>query len=438
MTRQAEATNGPAQVRQAAATAAAIGAVAGASLWPGPRRFRPAAALAGGVALAAGEVVARRRQRQDEIPALWQRIATSVALVAPLGSLAGRAGAGPVVTGGLTGALGGALGIRPLKVVLGPALGMAVGRAFLGRHVPASVVAAATMLAYRVTSAAVFRDPQVRLVAERRPAADLPFVVPVAARTGNVGTGYVARLAEEMGGEYVADAPDAGIVASLGQLAGPDFNPASVDPRVCEFYEHTSQFSLDIMPRWRLWIRPGYLLYRTAVARPVGQASLPISEREARRGVRGRIDTIRMPGRADVAVRGWIRSYADNDEPIFVGIYTTYRHHDRGYVSVGFPVPHGNITATLEPQVRPDGGLTLASHGSLVHPGHYLSFIDPDDGSLTTLAIPGFAERLDVFVQDDQLKAEHAFSLFGYPILVLHYRMAHRVRARQSPADNPA
>jgi hypothetical protein len=36
-----------------------------------------------------------------------------------------------------------------------------------------------------------------------------------------------------------------------------------------------------------------------------------------------------------VAVRGWIRSFVDNDEPIYVGIYTTYRHDGRGYVSVG-------------------------------------------------------------------------------------------------------
>ncbi len=48
-----------------------------------------------------------------------------------------------------------------------------------------------------------------------------------------------------------------------------------------------------------------------------------------------------------IGVRGWIRSFADDDEPIYVGIYTTYRHEGRGYVSVGFPVPQGSFTATL-------------------------------------------------------------------------------------------
>ena len=47
-------------------------------------------------------------------------------------------------------------------------------------------------------------------------------------------------------------------------------------------------------------------------------------------------------------------------------------------------------------------------------------------GELTTLAVPGFAEQLDVYVADGELRAEHAFRLFGLPFLVLHYRIAHK------------
>ena len=36
-----------------------------------------------------------------------------------------------------------------------------------------------------------------------------------------------------------------------------------------------------------------------------------------------------------------IRTFTETDEPIYVGIYTTYRHGGRGYVSVGFLVPQG-------------------------------------------------------------------------------------------------
>jgi hypothetical protein len=406
---------------------AAIGAVAGAAL-AGHRGARAACAgaVAGAVGLAASERLARARQRPGEIPPLWQRIATSAALMAPLGWAAGRLGlAGPVAVATATGALGGLLGVRPQKVLLGPVLGAAIGRVLAARRppVPTAIVASTTMLAYRTVSALLFRDAQVSLLAEQVRADDLPFVVPREARSRYVGTGYVQQLAEVLGGSYLADSPDEGIVASLDELAGPDFDPATVDTRVREFYEHTTRFRLDIIPQWRLWVRPGYLLYRTLVARPLGQANVPMNQRETQRGIRSRIDTISLPDRDVVAVRGWIRSFTDTDEPIYVGIYTTYRHDGRGYVSVGFPVPQGSFTATLLPRARPGGGLVLTSRSELSHPGHYLAYIDPTSRDLTVLAVHGFAEQLDVYVRDGDLLAEHAFWVFGLPFLVLHYRM---------------
>lgn len=410
------------------ATAGVVGALAGLAL----ARRRP---LLGGVVgagvMTAAEVVARGRQRPGEIPGFWYRVLTSGALAAPLGWLAGRAGAGPVAVGTGAGAVAGALGLRPQKVLGGPLFGAAVG-GLLRRRRPA-VVAGATVVAHRLTSAAVFRDPQVELLAERAAAADLPFVVPLASRTRYVGTDYLRDLAAVLGGTYTRDAADVGIVDSLDDLAGPDLDPAGVDPRVRDFYERTTRYRLDIVPEWRLWVRPGYLLYRTALARPLGQANVPMNQREAQRGVESRIDTIDTidtvapdgPGPGEARLRGWIRSYAASGDPIYVGIYTTYRHEGRGYVSVGFPLPQGSFTATLVPRSRPDGGLTLSSRSDLPHPGHYLTFVDPHSGELTTAEVPGFGEELDVHVDPGtgELRAEHAFRLFGLPFLVLRYRI---------------
>jgi hypothetical protein len=419
---------GPASGKRAGGLvfAAVVGALAGAAV-AGRRGARAAVggAVAGAAALAAGEAVARAGQRPGEIPAWWSRVVMSGALAAPLGWLGGRlTKAGPVAVGLAAGSVAGALGLRPQKVALGPVAGAAVGAAWRlagGREAAPAAVAASAVVGYRALAAVLFRDPQVSLLAERVRAEELPFVVPLESRTGYVGTGYVRRLAEVLGGTYQADADDVGIVASLDDLAGPQFDPAGVDPLVREFYEHTTRFRLDIAPEWRLWVRPGYLLYRTLVARPLGQANVPMNQRETLRGVCSRIDTITPDGTGLIGVRGWIRSFADTDEPIYVGIYTTYRHDDRGYVSVGFPVPQANFTATLLPLPRPGGGLVLTSRSGLAHPGHYLTYVDPETRELTTLAVHGFAERLDVFTEGGQLRAEHAFSVYGLPFLVLHY-----------------
>ena len=406
--------------RGSAAIAAACGGVAGAALLA----YSGVVAgligvLLGAILLAVVDTVARKRQRPGEIPALWSRIAMSGALAAPFGWLLGVCGVPSLAVGIVFGAIAGALGVRPHKVVLGPVVGFAVGWALHG--VPGAVVAAAVVVAYRLISALLFRDSQVALLAEKVSAAELPFVVPLESRSRYVGTAYVGQLAEAIGGAYLADAPDVGIVADFDELAGPGFDPAHTDPLVREFYEHTTRFALDIVPEWRFWVRPGYLLYRTFVARPLGQANVPMNQRETQRGIRSRIDTISPEPEGVVAIRGWIRSFVDTDEPIYVGIYTTYRHAGRGYVSVGFPLPQASFTATLAPVARSDGGLTLRSRGDSDQTGHYLTAIDAETRELTTLAVPGFAEQLDVYVDGDRLRAEHAFWVFGLPFLVLHY-----------------
>jgi hypothetical protein len=419
---------GPGRLGQAL-PAGVLGALAGAALCAGSRRSIGAVlggAAAGGAVLAAVDAAARARPAPDGIPALWGRIVASGAVAAPVGWVAQRVtGARGLPVATAAGTAAGALGLRPQKVVLGPLSGVVVGLA--ARRSSGAVAATAAVLAYRTTAAVLFRDPQLSLLAERVTPADVPFVVPVASQTRYVGTDYVRTLASRTGGMYAADVADVGIVASLDALAGPSFDPGTADPLVREFYEHTTRFALDIVPSWRTWVRPGYLLYRTLLARPLGQANVPMSQREARHGMRSRIDTISGADGA-ISVRGWIRSDGVTGTPVYVGIYTTYRDSARGYVSVGFPLPSASFTATLLPSERPGGGLVLDSRGSLDQPGHYLTYIDPASGELTTAAVRGFAERLDVYVADGELRAEHSFWVFGIPFLVLHYRM-HRKQA---------
>src|SRR6202042_1684231 len=110
------------------------------------------------------ETVSRARQRPGEIPELWSRILASGALAAPAGWAGGRlSGTGPLTVGAVSGSVAGALGLRPQKVALGPVIGAAVGGAFKLRDRAAepAVVAATSVVAFRVLLALLFRAPPV-------------------------------------------------------------------------------------------------------------------------------------------------------------------------------------------------------------------------------------------------------------------------------------
>jgi hypothetical protein len=384
-------------------------------------------ALIGAVVYASTEVFTTMTRGAAEVKPLWQRTFASALLMALFGWLLGVVGLDdPLLVGILSGALLGLLGLRPLKLALGLLVGAVVGGLFkaLDAGVDPAPVAAVVTIAYRLIAAAAYRGrPLVRVMAEEVPAEELRYVVPFEARSRYVGADYVEQLAKVRGGTFRRNPPDVGILASLDNLDGPSFDAARVHPLIREFYEHTSRFKLSIVPEWREWMKPGYALFKRVVAEPLGQATIPSNIEEAQRGMVSTIDTIDLEGDEEIDIRGWIRTFADSGKPIYVGIYTSFRHEDRGYVSVGFPIPSANFTATLEPRNVGEHDLLLTSRSQLDFPGHYLSSVDSDRDALTVLKLLSFDEEIHVYVVDGELKTDHSFQLAGQRFLTLHYEI---------------
>ncbi len=403
------------RTRDALIWGACLGAGSGAVLGAALDAGAGIGALVGAVVWAPAEMLAALRQGVAQPKPLWARVIASGLLLSLLGAALGLV-LGDEATGFACGALIGLMGLRPLKLLLGIVVGVGSGLLF---DEPA-LAAAVTAVAYRLITAVIYRRrPLVRIMAEAVPAEELRYVVPFEARSKYVGADYVQQLAELEGGTFARNPPDVGILESLDALSGPTFDPAQVNPLIREFYEHTSRFKLSIIPEWRTWMKPAYALFKAAVAEPLGQATIPSNIEEAQRGMVSTIDTITFEDGEAIDIRGWIRTYADSGQPIYVGIYTSFRHSDRGYVSVGFPIPSSNFTATLQPRNIDGDGLLLTSRSDLPFPGHYLSAVE--DGRLTVLKLLAFHERIHVHMDGAELRTEHSFSLAGQRFLTLHY-----------------
>jgi hypothetical protein len=411
-----------------AASGAVLGdAIDGVGAGPG--------ALIGAALYAPTEAITSITRGPAEPKPLWYRILSSALLMALFGWVLGLIYGPdePLLTAIISGALIGLFGLRPGKAFLGLLVGAVLGALFqaLDGDVEPALVAAAVALTYRVIAAIAYRGRElVRIMAEEVPASELRYVVPFEARSRYVGADYVEQLAKVRGGTFRRNPPDVGILASLDSLEGPTFDASRVHPLIREFYEHTSRFKLSIIPEWRRWMKPGYELFKLLIAQPLGQATIPSNIEEAQRGMVSTIDTIALNGEEEIDIRGWIRTFADTGRPIYVGIYTSFRHQDRGYVSVGFPIPSANFTATLLPRNEGKHDFVLTSRTELEFPGHYLSSVDSERDALTVLKLLYFQEQIFVFVADGELRTDHSFYLAGQRFLTLHYEIERLAEAR--------
>ncbi|MGA7228878.1 MAG: hypothetical protein WBZ45_11795 [Acidimicrobiia bacterium] len=417
-----------AQIIGAAVTGMLIGVLGGAALGYGLPGVRiSTGAIVGGVVMGLVSGWADATRVPGRPQPLWVRVMASVFLAAAIGGLFDviLPDMSLVVVGAVSGFVAGALGGRVRKLALGLVLGVVTGLVLQASTVGFgwSVVSAATVLIYRTIAGLLYRGrEQVNFLAEGVTADEVPFVVPLVERQGYVGVDYLKRYAEGVGAVFERSPADIGILASFDDLAGPTFDPGSPHPLIREFYEHTSRFSLSITPEWRRWMRLPYLIYRETFAKPLGQANAPFQIEEVQRGVVSWIDTVDLDEDGVPDFRAWVRAYQDSNEPLYVGIYTVVRMGETGYVSVGFPLPAGSFTATLLPTiVRGDGLLLTSRQGDFQ--GHYLSVVDPDSGDVTVAKLESFAEEIEVYVVDGELRTDHRFYLGGINFMTLYYEI---------------
>jgi len=401
------------------------GALIGAS-FNGSSGVLPGAVI-GALVLGLAEAITDAYRKPAQPKPMLYRIFVATFVGAALGALMDLIfpGINLIVLGLILGALSGAFSLHLMSLGLGLLIGIILGviAEFILPMLNAAIFGALVVFVYRVLSALIFRGQEVvQFSAERVPVSEIKYVVPFEANSKTVGVDYFAELARAEDGFFKRNLPGIGIVDTMESMRGPTCDPDKVDPFIREFYEHTSRFTLSIVPVWKDRIKPLFWLFKRTIAQPMGQANLPFNTEEAQRGIVSYIDAIDFQCNDIIDLRGWVRAFKETEEAIYVGIYTTFRHEDIGYVSVGFPLPDANFTATLLPYNHDGGNFMLKSRNiGYQYPGHYLAA--RENGNLTVLKLPTFDEEIEVYVEEGQLKTDHRFYLAGLNFLTLYYTM---------------
>jgi hypothetical protein len=252
----------------------------------------------------------------------------------------------------------------------------------------------------------------------------------------------IAWLIGPMGGDLIGDAPyrdvaaaegltvergspDGGLVPSFQALAGGTFDAAKTHPLVREFYEHTAAFAMDV---WSKTYFPAnialYLLVKT-ISRQVDQLNFPLSPLDTARGMVSEIISLRRPD-GTVRYTGWFRTLAQERHVLYTGFYMTERppHEPGPCVKVVFPMPRGNATVVLRPEVRPDGSLILDSNGQRFGGSGFYRLQARGPERVRVWHIRSLRERFHVYTDErGVLRCDHSVRFLGLPVLRLHYKM---------------
>jgi hypothetical protein len=252
---------------------------------------------------------------------------------------------------------------------------------------------------------------------------------PIGGKT--IGDAAYREVCDAEGLSIERKAKDGGLVPSFEQLRSPSFDPSKVHPLVREFYEHTTAFAMDVWSRTYFPANIGMWLLVKTISRQVNQLNFPLSPLDTAHGMVSEIISMRRPD-GTVRYTGWFRTLAKGDNVLYTGFYMTETSPTLGVpcVKVVFPMPNGNATVILKPEVAPDGALILDSSGRTFGDAGFYRMQRASGDRLRVWQIKTLKEHFRVFVDDaGVLRCDHQVRFLGMPVLTLHYKIAKRADA---------
>jgi hypothetical protein len=258
----------------------------------------------------------------------------------------------------------------------------------------------------------------------------------------------VPWLAGPIGGDVIGDAPyqavaaedgltvertsrDGGLVPDFSALRGGAFDPDRVHPLVREFYEHTTAFAMDVWSRTYFPSNIALWLLVTTISRQVNQLNFPLSPLDTAHGMNSEIILLRRPD-GSVRYTGWFRTVGSEARVLYTGFYMSEQVPGEAgpSVKVVFPMPRGNATVILRPEVRADGALILDSSGKRFGDAGFYRVQRRDAERARVWHIKTLREQFCVYVDaHGVLRCDHAVRFLGLPVLKLHYKIFRRATA---------
>jgi hypothetical protein len=210
-----------------------------------------------------------------------------------------------------------------------------------------------------------------------------------------------------------------GLIADMDDL----LDTTDLNPKIRDFYEHTSEFDMQVSSQWCGAFYPFGWLIAYIFSRRLQQLNVPLNCGVSSDALTNEV--LVLSDRNDQRrYTGWLRRKVAEKEIVYAGIYgPTVLPNGGRMLKVQFPLPNGNATVIMRPEVIENGELLLTASGETFgSDGFYFQVHGPQVIHLRF--VRSVHEQIHVFEDDRGLAASHSFNLFGFRCFHSTYRMS--------------
>lgn len=246
---------------------------------------------------------------------------------------------------------------------------------------------------------------------------------------GPLGSDYIGdkpyqEVAKAEGLKLIRDSNEGGLIPDFNMLNSPSFDTNRIHPLIRDFYENTAKHRMDVWPKTYFPANIALWLLVNTISRKVDQLNFPTDALDMALGMRSEIILLKE-SKEKVKYTGWLRKISGSNRVLYNGFYMVEKcpKSETPCVKVVFPMPDGNATVILRPELGENGTLILSSHGKgFGDVGFYR--VQFQRKCMRVWLISYLKEKFRVYVDTENvLRCDHSIRFLGMQVLKLHYRI---------------
>lgn len=213
-----------------------------------------------------------------------------------------------------------------------------------------------------------------------------------------------------------------GLLSSIEDLKLTDEEMSRLSQNIIDFYEKTGLYNLKLTVQWNPVFRVFGKLVSYLFSSRIGQLNIPNDNYKST--VKSEIITLSDSTSGKIKYTFWYRTLQPTGQIVYSGVYTTcILPSGKVCIKAVFPLPKGNATVILSPEVGKNGELVLDSSGKKFgDPGFYF-LLNDSEGNFWSQYIKSFRDQLAVSCHDGNIFAEQRLTLWYLTVLRIKYEI---------------
>lgn len=249
-----------------------------------------------------------------------------------------------------------------------------------------------------------------------------PWLIGPFGQVGDTGEDFIHQLAQQEQLLLKRNCTDAGLLSSFKILGLSQEEESKIAPAIIDFYEKTSAYNLTLTLRWNPFFKGFGHLVNLLFSNRLNQLHIPINNQLRNAPITSEIIQLIAPDTKEVRYTFWLRTLPSTGIIIFSGVYGACQlPSGKQAVKAVFPLPNGNATVLMEPQVSAQGEFILHSGGKKWGDAGFYFLLRDTHKNYWSHFIPSFKDKLVVQTHSDGLTANQQLKLWGLTVLTISY-----------------